>query len=86
VVILDWLQGSALSVGLRSSNCAYPLANPLHVPALAVVAGLLLFIARPLDYVFDPLFLFILGFIALALLNIVLVHRSESWGTAVNHN
>ena len=126
VVFFEWLQGSALSVGLRASSWAYPLVNLLHILgiamlvgailildwrllrqrkqpevsvlatvllpsarggfALAVAAGLLLFIARPLDYVFNPLFQFKLGFIVLALLNIVLLHRSESWGNAVSHN
>ena len=54
--------------------------------ALAVAAGLLLFIARPLDYAFNTLFQFKLASIALALLNIVLLHRSESWHHAVHHN
>ncbi len=126
MAFFEWLQSSALSVGLRSSDWAYPLVNLLHILgiamllgtilildwrllrqraqpevsvlavvllpsarggfALAVAAGLLLFIARPLDYAFNPLFLFKLGFIALALLNIFLLHRNDSWRIAVNHN
>ena len=98
VVFFEWLQGSALSVGLRASSWAYPLVNLLHILgiamlvgailildwrllrqrkqpevsvlatvllpsarggfALAVAAGLLLFIARPLDYLFNPLLQF----------------------------
>ena len=53
---------------------------------LAVAAGLLLFFARLLGCLFYPLFQFILGFIALPLLNIVLLHCSESWGSAVTHH
>jgi hypothetical protein len=123
---VEWMEGSALSVGLRSSEWVYPLVNMLHILgigmlvgsilildwrllrqraspevsvlatvllpaarggfALAAAAGLMLLIARPLDYVFNTLFQFKLGSIALALLNIALLHRSESWRIAVNHN
>ena len=30
MVFFEWLQGSALSVGLRSSDWVYPLINLLH--------------------------------------------------------
>lgn len=124
--LLEGLESSWLSVGLRASEWVYPLVNTLHIagialllggilildwrllrrraapgvsvlaavllPAarggfmLAVCAGLLLFIARPLDYAINTLFQFKLGFIALALLNIVLLHRSESWRKALDRN
>ncbi len=54
--------------------------------ALAVCAGLLLFIARPLDYAFNTLFQLKLTFIGLALLNIALLHRSAAWSMAVANN
>lgn len=124
--ILDALQGSALSVGLRASAWWYPLVNTLHIvgialligpilildwrllrqrtsPAVSVLAGLLLpvarggfalaagaglllFIARPLDYAFHALFQLKLGCIGLALLNIAYLHLSPAWGTAVTRN
>jgi hypothetical protein len=126
LAFVDGVEGSALSVGLRSSEWVYPLVNMLHILgiglllgsilildwrllrhrtspevsvlatvllpaaragfALAVAAGLLLFISRPLDYVFNTLFQFKLASIALALLNIALLHSSESWRIAVNQN
>lgn len=54
--------------------------------ALAVGAGALLFVARPLDYAFNAVFQLKLGCIALALLNIFLLHRSDSWRIAEQHN
>lgn len=54
--------------------------------ALAVGAGALLFVARPLDYAFNAVFQLKLASIALALLNILLLHRSEAWRVAMLHN
>lgn len=51
--------------------------------ALAALAGLLLFLARPLDYAFNTLFQFKLGCIGLALLNVAVLHRSVAWGDVV---
>jgi hypothetical protein len=53
---------------------------------LALMAGFLLFMARPLDYAFNTLFQIKLGFIVLALLNIALLHHSKAWDLAVTHN
>jgi hypothetical protein len=120
------LESSALSVGLRTSEWAYPLVNTLHIVgialligpilildwrllrlrttpevsvlatlllpaarvgfALAVLAGLLLFIARPPDYAFNTLFQLKLGCIGLALLNVAYLHGSPAWGDAVTRN
>jgi len=49
---------------------------------LAVVAGGLLFIARPLDYAFNGLFQIKLVLLALALANIVWCMRSPAWRLA----
>lgn len=133
LAILEGLERSALSVGLRASEWVYPLVNTLHILgialligpilildwrllrqraalavqdsasarvrvstlaavllpaarggfALAVLTGLLLFISRPLDYAFHALFQLKLGFVALALLNILWLHRSGAWGLAL---
>lgn len=86
ILILDWRllrQRTSPEVSVLAA-VLLPTAQGGFV--LAVCAGVLLFIARPLDYAFNNLFQFKLGFIALALLNIVLLHRSDSWRIAVNHN
>lgn len=49
---------------------------------VAVVAGGLLFIARPLDYAFNGLFQVKLGLLALALVNIGWCVRSPGWQLA----
>ncbi|MGE0313708.1 MAG: hypothetical protein AB7P21_19015 [Lautropia sp.] len=46
---------------------------------LAVVTGALLFVARPLDYAYSALFLAKLALIAVALANVVRLHRSAGW-------
>lgn len=86
ILILDWRV-----LSLRASPKVSVLATVLLPAArggfaLAVVAGLLLFIARPMDYAFNTLFQIKLGCIVLALLNIALLHRSKAWGLAVAHN
>lgn len=86
ILILDW------RVLLRREAPAVSALATLLLPAarsgfaLAVFAGSLLFIARPLDYAFNTLFQFKMGVIGLALLNIGFLHRSESWRIAVQHN
>lgn len=126
LTLLECLEGSALSVGLRGSAWVYPLINALHIvgiallvgaisildwrllrgrvtptvsvlagvllPAaragcvLAVLTGSLLFITRPLDYAFNAVFQLKLGILALALLNVALLHGSRSWQVAVTQN
>jgi hypothetical protein len=86
ILILDWRL-----LRLRASPAVSVLATVLLPTArggfaLAVFAGLLLFIARPLDYAFNTLFQLKLGCIVLALLNIALLHRSAAWGNALAHN
>ena len=83
ILILDWrvLRGHPTPTVSVLAKVLLPAARGGF--ALAVVAGSLLFVARPLDYVFNTLFQLKLGCIALALLNIVLLHRSESWRLAV---
>lgn len=86
ILILDWRL-----ISLRASPSVSVLASVLLPAAsaglaLAVLAGLLLFIARPLDYAFNPLFQVKLACIALGLLNVAYLHRSASWGDAVARN
>lgn len=50
---------------------------------LAIIAGLLLFLAGPGDYLATRLFLLKLGLIALAMLNALLLHLSPAWRQAV---
>lgn len=86
ILILDWRL-----LRLRTTPAVTVLAT-LLLPAaragfvLAVVAGLLLFVARPLDYAFNTLFQFKLACIGLALLNLAHLHRSAAWRNAVAHN
>ena len=86
VLILDWrlLRQRAWPEVSVLAAVLLPTARGGFV--LVVCAGLLLFIARPLDYAFNTLFLAKLGFIALALLNVVFLHRSESWRIALDDN
>ena len=86
ILILDWRvlrqrKSPALSV---LASLLLPVARGGFV--LALMAGFLLFLARPMDYVFNTLFQIKLGFVALALLNIALLHRSKAWDLAVAHN
>ena len=53
---------------------------------LALSAGGLMFVVRPMDYAFNVVFQLKLASIALALLNIILLHRSEAWRVAILHN
>ena len=53
---------------------------------LALSAGGLMFVVRPMDYAFNVVFQLKLASIALALLNIILLHRSEAWRVAMLHN
>ena len=86
ILILDWrlLRRRAPPEVAVLATVLLPSARLGFV--LAVCAGVLLFITRPLDYAFNTLFQFKLGCIGLALLNTVLLHRSLSWRIAVNHN
>lgn len=126
VQVLEVLEASALSAGLRASEWLYPMVNALHIVgiallvgpvlvldwrvlrlrsspsvsvlaatllppahagfALTVATGGLLFASRPLDYAFHTVFQVKLGFIALALLNIALLGRSDGWQQAMAHN
>lgn len=86
IVVLDWRvlrQRATPSVSVLAT-VMLPVARGGF--ALAVVAGSLLFIARPLDYAFNTLFQLKLGGIALALLNIIVLHRSAAWRMALTHN
>lgn len=84
ILILD---GRVLRARARPS---LPVLATVLLPAarggfvLAVVSGLLLFTARPLDYVFNTLFQFKLASIVLALLNMALLHRSGAWRRAIS--
>jgi hypothetical protein len=86
ILILDWrvLRSRATPAVSVLATLLLPTARTGF--ALAVSAGLLLFIARPLDYAFNTLFQLKLGCIALALLNIAFLHRSQAWQRAVSHN
>ncbi|QCB44595.1 hypothetical protein [Hydrogenophaga sp. PAMC20947] len=86
ILILDWrvLRLRAIPTVSVLATVLLPAARSGF--ALAVVAGSLLFVARPLDYAFNTLFQVKLGCIVLALLNIAFLHRSKAWGLAVAHN
>ena len=86
IMILDWRV-----LFLRTTPAMSVLATVLLPAArggfaLAALAGLLLFIARPLDYAFNTLFQLKLACIGLALLNVAFLHRSAAWGDAVARN
>jgi len=86
ILILDWRV-----LRLRGSPTVSVLATVLLPAArvgfaLALMAGFLLFMARPLEYAFNTLFQLKLGCVVLALLNIALLHRSKAWGAAVTYN
>ena len=76
-------------LGWRRSVSVASLA-PVLLPiagsglAIAVAAGMLLFIARPLDYVFNNLFQIKLALLVLALLNIWWCMHSAAWQQAVS--
>lgn len=51
--------------------------------ALAAATGLLLFCVQPRDYLANPAFRVKLPLLALALVNIALIHRGRAWGAAL---
>ncbi|MFK7965120.1 MAG: hypothetical protein AB8C46_14240 [Burkholderiaceae bacterium] len=77
-------------LGWRRSVSVASLA-PVLLPvaggglAVATAAGILLFIARPLDYVFNGLFQIKLALLALALLNIWWCMSSSAWQQMVSN-
>jgi hypothetical protein len=86
ILILDWRVLRSRVSPAVSELAMLLLPSARAGFALAVAAGLLLFIARPLDYAFNTLFQLKLGCIALALLNIAFLYRSKAWQRAVAHN
>jgi len=94
IIGLGLLLGAATGLdlrllGWRKQTSVSSLANTLlPIAALglvvAIVTGTLLFIARPLDYVFNGLFLTKLGLLILALLNIAWCMRSAQWRAALH--
>ena len=93
ILILDWrlLRQRTTLAAQDSASTRIPVSTLAAVLlpaarsgfALAVLTGLLLFMARPLDYAFHGLFQLKLGFVALALLNILWLHRSGAWCLAL---
>lgn len=74
-------------LGFRSGMDWRQLAAVLTPVAMAgvlltLITGLALFSARPLDYVFKPLFQIKLLFVALAILNALLLRTTAAWQTA----
>ena len=86
ILILDWRLIRSRTTPAVSVLATLLLPAALGGFALAVFAGLLLFVARPLDYVFNTLFQLKLGCIGLALLNVAYLHRSAAWSDAVARN
>jgi hypothetical protein len=86
ILILDWRVLRRRATPGISVLAAVLLPVARGGFALAALAGLLLFIARPLDYAFNTLFQLKLGSIGLALLNIACLHHSAAWGVALAHN
>lgn len=85
ILILDWriLFARSSPTVLVLSAVLLPTARVGF--AIAVLAGSLLFLARPLDYAFNTLFQAKLGVMAFALLNITWLHRSKAWGSMLAH-
>ena len=86
ILILDWRVLRQRTSPAVSVLAAVLLPTARAGFALAVMAGVLLFAARPLDYAFNTLFQLKLGGIGLALLNIAWLHRSQAWHHALVHN
>lgn len=90
ILILDWrlLRGRVTpTVSVSVSVLADVLLPAARMGwVLAVLTGSLLFVTRPLDYAFSAVFQLKLGILALALLNVALLHRSRSWQVAVTQN
>ncbi len=86
ILILDWrlLHRQVSPTVSELATVLLPTARGGFV--VAVLAGLLLFVARPLDYAINTLFQVKLGCIVLALLNIALLHHSKAWDFAMTHN
>lgn len=86
VWVFDW------RVLRRCTQPSMPVLASVLLPAarggfaLALLSGLLLFTARPLDYAFNTLFQAKLVCVALALLNTARLHRSQAWQQAMAHN
>jgi hypothetical protein len=90
---LALLVGGIVPLDLRLAGCwrevpLRPLARVLVRSAstglaLAVGSGALLFAARPLDYVGEPLFGLKLALLAAALANALLLRRSPAWRHAL---
>ncbi|UIK06432.1 DUF6644 family protein [Neorhizobium galegae] len=86
---IGMLFGAILALDLRLLGFAP--AIPLAVVApylsrlagagviLAILTGLCLFSVRPLEYARNPAFLAKLGFVALGLLNVAVVHFNPGW-------
>lgn len=93
VLGIGLLIGAIATLDLRiiGAFAAHPLAHlgpPLRRVAaaglgLAAATGLLLFSTRPLAYVENPAFLAKMALIALALLNIALLHAGPRWREAL---
>ncbi len=89
ILSIGMLFGSILALDLRLLGLAKTIPLPAIAPylsrlagiglALAIVTGLCLFSVRPAEYATNPAFLFKLGLIALGLVNIAVVHRSDGW-------
>ena len=82
ILILDWRLLSVRPTPSVSVLAAVLLPAARGGFVLAALAGMLLFIARPLDYAYNMLFQFKLGIIGLALLNVAYLHRSAAWTDA----
>ncbi|CDZ73055.1 DUF6644 family protein [Neorhizobium galegae] len=90
---IGMLFGAILALDLRLLGFAP--AIPLAVVApylsrlagagviLAILTGLCLFSVRPLEYARNPAFLAKLGFVALGLVNVAVVHFSSGWRTVL---
>ena len=86
ILILDWRVLRKRGSPAVSVLAAVLLPAARTGFALTVMAGLLLFTARPLDYAFNTLFQIKLACIVLALLNIAVLHRSKVWYLALTAN
>ncbi len=94
ILSIGTLFGAILVLDLRLLGFAEPLPLPLVAPylsrlaatglAFAVATGLCLFSVRPTEYAANPAFLWKIGLIGLALVNILAVHRSSAWAAVLD--
>lgn len=88
------LFGAVLALDLRILGLAREVPLAVVAPYLsrlaaaggvvAIVTGFCLFSVRPVEYAQNPAFLAKLGFVALGLINVAIVHLGRSWRSVLD--